>query len=269
MDLNSNEHIRWFKRKTKLVKTGCGKKYQIFEFLYDDSQIPIMSAWAKHFRNQYCLDSEIDILRPSNLSRKNYLLSHKFPDASAPPGPSIRSGDFGEILVADYLRFIRDYYVPSTRYRRKAIRNESVKGSDVVAFKFGRIASKDELIVYEVKASLSNGGENRMQEAVDHSMKDAIRIGEALQTMRERMYDSRDLDGFEKVARFQDQGERPFIQKYGAASVVNKKLHSIDLLEEVSTEKHEARDQLELLVIYADDFMDLAHSLYERAANEA
>jgi hypothetical protein len=56
--------------------------------------------------------------------------SLKFPDAHAAPGSSIRAGDFGEVLVADFVEYALNCRVPRTRYADTAIRNESTKGSD-------------------------------------------------------------------------------------------------------------------------------------------
>ena len=72
------------------------------------------------------------------LSRAEYLNSIKFPDRSTAPGPSIRAGDFGELLVADYLQYCLGYWVPGTGIWNKTIRNESTKGSDIIGFHFFR-----------------------------------------------------------------------------------------------------------------------------------
>lgn len=97
----------------------------------------ILSAWAKHFRNHYCLDSQIDALRKGTpRSRTGYLTQIKFPDAAQAPGPSIRAGDFAEVLVTDYVEFAMRLWVPRTRYDHKVARNESTKGTDIIGFKF-------------------------------------------------------------------------------------------------------------------------------------
>src|SRR6185437_4961816 len=131
----SSTHINWLVDTGEVIVTSDGEKVKVFELQHKNDQI-ILSAWANHFRNHYCLDEEIDILRNGTpFSRSEYLKSIKFPDQSAKPGPSIRSGDFGEILVADYLEFSLGYWVPRTRYANKTIRNESVKGCDILGFK--------------------------------------------------------------------------------------------------------------------------------------
>ena len=126
----TDQHMKWLQDTGSTIKTACGKIVNIFEFRHDVSDTRIMSAWARHFRNHYCVDDELEILKPDEMTTSEYLLELKFPHISEKPGPSIRAGDFAEILVADYLQFFRDYYVPRTRYDRKFIGNESSKGSD-------------------------------------------------------------------------------------------------------------------------------------------
>jgi len=150
-----------------------------------------LASWAAHFRQYYCLDSEIDELRRGyDLSRQDYLLEIVFPDAQATPGPSIRAGDFAEILVADYLQHLLGYHVPQWRYDEKIIRNESVKGADVIGFRLVGDAESplDELVVYEAKATLSGRERgNRLQDAIDDSAKDFnIRKAYSLNAMRRR-----------------------------------------------------------------------------------
>ena len=116
-----------------------------------------MSAWAKHFRQHYCEDALLDMLRQgTGLSRAEFLEQVKFPHASEAPGPSIRSGDFAEILIADYVEFKLGYWCPrELRYDMKWNRNESTKGCDVLGFKFvqpRRVSPADELFAFEAKA---------------------------------------------------------------------------------------------------------------------
>ena len=132
----SFEHMKWLVKSNQQLKTSDGKSVDIFEFRHvKDEQI--LSAWAKHFRNHYCLDSQIDSLRcGTEYSRAEYLNKIKFPDKSIAPGPSIRAGDFAEILAADYLEYILKHWVPRVRYSHKTVSNESTKGSDTFGFLF-------------------------------------------------------------------------------------------------------------------------------------
>ena len=206
------------------------------------------------------------------MTNSEYLLSLKFPDNSPGLGPSTRSGDFAEILVADYLAFLHDYYVPRTRYDRKIIGNESSKGSDVLGFKQKRKkpSKKDELIVYEVKTRLSEkNAKNTLQTAIDDSSKDETRLAESLNGIKQRLYDRKDYEGMDIISRFQKNVDHPYETKFGAAAVLTDSSCCVKTLAQASTHEHSYRAQLEMIVIRGPVLMSLVHGLYERAANEA
>ena len=124
-------HHNWFSDTGIELATTTGQVVKVIDFNHVNDVI-VLNVWAKHFRNQYIQDENIDEARtPMGLSRRDYLRDIKFPDAVA-PGASIRSGDFSEILVADYVQFVLDYSVPRTRYDAKLNRNTSPNGVDVI-----------------------------------------------------------------------------------------------------------------------------------------
>ena len=267
----TNHHLKWLEDTGEIITTACGKNVPIYTFNPIATDKVTMSAWAKHFRNHYCSDVEIDLLRPPEMSKTDYLLTQKFPNKQA-PGPSTKAGDFTEILVADYLHFLNNYYVPRTRYDRKTIGNESTKGSDVLAFKgeLDNPKKTDELLVYEVKATLSEGKpENRLQEAIDHSAKDEFRISESLNAAKQRLYDQRDFDRVRYISRFQNSLKKPYKTNYGAAAIVTSSRFCKTALAQSNSSAHPHKKNLELIVIHGEQFMAVANSLYERAANEA
>lgn len=268
----TNEHLTWLRDTGETIAISTGENVPVYEFAYDVANEAIMSHWARHFRNHYCSDAEIEILKPEGMTNSEYLLSLKFPDNSPGLGPSTRSGDFAEILVADYLTFLHDYYVPRTRYDRKMIGNESSKGSDVLGFKqkSETPSSKDELIIYEVKARLSeNSASNTLQTAIDDSSKDEARLAESLNGAKQRLYDRKDFAGMEIISRFQKNVDHPYKTKFGAAAVLTDSSCCVHTLAKSSAQEHSSRTQLEMLVIRGPELMSLVHSLYERAANEA
>lgn len=168
------KHIEWLVDTKQTLKTADGKNIKVFQFNHQQDD-KVLSAWAKHYRNHYCLDSEIDNLRQgTSYSRAEYLRKIKFPDGKVKPGPSIRAGDFGEILVADYLQYVMNYWVPRIRYCDKVVRNESTKGCDIIGFRIlneKRTSPKDTLVVYETKTKFSGSiPKNRLQDAVQDSM---------------------------------------------------------------------------------------------------
>lgn len=274
----TNQHLKWLEDTGEKIITVCGKEAPVYAFNPDMADEKTMSAWATHFRNHYCDDSEIDELRDgTGLTRTDYLLKTKLPVQKATEphektGPATRSGDFTEILVSDFLEFTLNYWVPRTRYEFKVNPNLSENGSDVIAFKYSSDGNpkKDELMIYEVKGSLTGTKPlNRLQTAVNDSNKDRFRIAESLNAIKQRLK----LKGLQKdvpkVQRFQNLGDRPYKEKYGAAAVLTNKMYSDVELSKTDTSGHVNHSSLSLLVIKGDALMDLVHFLYQRAAHEA
>lgn len=104
----------------------CGRKIAVWELSVKVGDA-LVSDWARHFRQSYCADGDIDLLR-LDLSRKDYLTTMVFPHATQKPGPSIRSGDFAELLISDFLEYVQGFWVPRYKYSDKASPNESVMG---------------------------------------------------------------------------------------------------------------------------------------------
>jgi hypothetical protein len=266
------DHLQWLRDTGDVIVTTCGKSAPVFEFRYDMTNDGILSRWARHFRNHYCLDTDLPHLKSPEQTNAEYLLSIKFPHASRKPGPSIRAGDFAEILVADYLQFLREYYVPRTRYDRKIIGNESSKGSDVIAFKQigANPQNDDELLIFEVKSGLSeNSSRNVLQTAITDSSKDEVRLAESLNGIKQRLFDKRDTAGVAVIDRFQRNIDAPYQRKFGASAVLTNTSYNSETLSASDSTNHIANADLELLVIRGESLMSLVHALYERAANEA
>ncbi|ENT8827796.1 DUF1837 domain-containing protein [Proteus mirabilis] len=268
----TKEHIKWLRDTGDVIPISTGENVPIYELIYDVLNNEVMSLWARHFRNHYCSDLEIEVLKPKEMTNSDYLLQLKFPDNSPGLGPSTRSGDFAEILVADYLEFLHDYYVPRTRYDRKIIGNESSKGSDVLGFKQKneKPSNKDELIIYEVKARLSeNKAQNTLQTAIDDSLKDEFRLAESLNGVKQRLYDRKDFTNMGIISRFQQNVDHPYKTKFGAAAVLTDSSCCVKTLAKASTHEYTSQTRLEMIVIKGSVLMSLVHTLYERAANEA
>jgi hypothetical protein len=219
------------------------------------------------------LDSEIDILKSgTGKTRKQYLLDIKFPDEKKRPGPSIRSGDFAEILIADYLEFICNYWVPRLRYLEKKIKNESVKGSDVIGFKITQseiFSPDDEMLIFEVKAALTKSNGNTLQRAVTASAKDEIRISESLNALKQKLVIRQKLQDAEKIGRFQNILDYPYQEKSGAVAVLDRSVFDKSNFTTTITSRHYNQDCLSLIVVKGEDMMPLVHNLYRRAADEA
>lgn len=250
-----------------ITETENEKSVDIYELVLPEDEV-ILNEWANHFRQNYCLDSEIDALRSGyDYTRTEYLERIKFPDRNDRLGRATRSGDFAELLIADYAEFVLDFFVPRTRYDRKINRNSSPQGSDMLAFKIGEsISSNDELLVFEVKAQSSETSpKNKLQEAIDHSKKDVKRIAESLNAANQRLIDKGEYQNAEIVQRFQNSTDRPYRKKFAAAAVHSTYSFEVELLNESTTDEH-ADPEMKLIVIYSNHLMETIHDLYRRAA---
>ena len=207
-------------KSPKHLTTSDGRRIDVWE-LSVPSTADYLSAWASLFRQHYCPDAEIDGLRAgTGLSRAEYLTQLIFPDRRAAPGPSIRAGDFAELLVADYVEHILRYWVPRDKYAEKASRDESVKGVDILGFSPSTTqppAPTDTLLAFEVKAQFS--GEKyagRLQTAIDDSSKDYLRRAITLNATKRRLLRVGQHDRALVVERFQNLSDRPYVYRSGA-----------------------------------------------------
>ena len=275
--MTSPPHIQWLRDSGKTLKTTAGQEIQILE-LQHQNDAAVLSAWAKHFREHYCLDTALDQARQgTGLSRKKYLEQFVFPDQS-PLGPSTRAGDFAEILVADYFEFLDGWRVPRTRYRHKAIPNESTKGTDILAFLLTKktdldkrvYSTRDVLMSIEVKAQFSGKKAGaRLQEAVNDSAKDQFRKALSLNAMKMRLLAGGDLANVKLVERFQNVADRPYQTRYTAAAFHCTCNYQSSAVMGVDISKHPDKDNLALLLVKGSEMMQLVNRLYEVAANEA
>ncbi|OTG65545.1 Hachiman antiphage defense system protein HamA [Acinetobacter silvestris] len=267
------DHLSFLKKCSHQLRTSDGHNIEIWELmvpLNDD-----LSSWAKHFRQCYCIDEEIDILRDgTGLSRADYLEQLVFPDKSLAPGPSIRAGDFAELLVADFLEFNLQYWVPRGKFAEKESRNESAKGVDILGIKVDDINKQsinDTLITFEVKAQLTNKKyANRLQNAVDDSSKDFLRQAATLNAIKRRLNRSQQNEQVLIVQRFQNPADHPYTYLSGAAAILSDMAYDeIALNTETKVNEHLNIANLQLIVIRGNNLMKFVHALYERAANEA
>lgn len=267
-------HVTQWLNQIASISTNEHRTIECYELRHQQDQA-ILSAWAKHFREQYCPDSVIDDLRSgTNLSRKEYLLQRIFPDQTQAPGPSVRAGDFGELLVADFLEFSLNYWVPRVRMESKAVRNESVKGCDVIGLRIqnpnGPDSPNDELAIYECKAGMTQTNENRLQSAINDSFKDQLRKAESLNFIKRRLKEKQNQQ-WKKVERFQNPEDHPYIETNGAVAILSSnvftQLHAS--INATTGNAHPNATRLKLLVIHGIDLMTFVHALYARAADEA
>lgn len=259
-------YLNGLSQKDSII-TNEGKKVEIYELCINDNE-EVLNEWANHFRKQYCDDNILDILvEGTGMSKQEWLLKNKFPSDKIVPGPSTRAGDFGELLIADYIEYIYSYYVPRTKYSNKINPNTSPQGSDVIGLKTGeKESANDELYVIEVKTRASNciESESRLQKAIDDSSKDIERLAFSLSSIKQRLIELNRNEESKIVQRFQNGVDRPFKTKFGATAIYTTKMLDTEKIKQIkiSIEK----DSMTLFVIYIDDLMNFIHELYRRAS---
>lgn len=267
------DHLSFLKKSSDKLQTSDNHDIEVWDLKVcpDDN----LTNWAKHFRECYCIDEEIDILRQgTGFSRADFLEQLVFPDKNLAPGPSIRAGDFAELLIADYLEFNHQYWVPRGKFAEKESRNESAKGVDILGIKVADITKtsiNDTLITFEVKAQLTNKRyAKRLQTAIDDSSKDFLRQAATLYAIKRRLIHSQQNEKVPFVQRFQNPTDYPYRYLSGAAAVLSDKAYDeLALSTETIVSNHLNIVNLQLIVIRGNDLMKFVHALYERAANEA
>jgi hypothetical protein len=263
-------HLIWFQDSGRTATTADGSVVSIWEFNYEKDD-EAMSAWATHFRQHYCRDAELpDLVSGTGKTNSEFLLEMKFPDKAPGLGPAARSGDFSEILVADYLEYILGYWCPREhRYEGRKNPNVSDPGTDIVGFRFsGHVEPTDELFTMETKAGLRPTKENKLQTAIDDSGKDLLRDAATLSAIKQRLL-LKDRAEAMVVERFQNPVDKPFTRLCGASAVLDVDVLAKMDIDSSDASKHPQKDNLKLIVIKGTSMMDLVHALYERAANEA
>lgn len=258
-------HCSWFETASQILKTKDCKEVRVVRFNHVDDE-PVLREWALRFRKHYCSDEDLAKLSEAmGMSPSDYLKEIKFPHRTTAPGPSIRSGDFSEILIADYIEFLMNYTVPRTRYDRKDIGNSSTKSVDIIGFKTeGLHSDKDELITCEVKATLTNQNLNALQEAIDHSKKDfETRLPFALNATYLRLQERAEIELANMLKRFMNKTADPYVEITGAALICSDDCWDDRIVTEVDA-SHPNKETV-ILVFVGTDLMGLAHRLYETA----
>jgi hypothetical protein len=259
-------HCEWFEDTDTVLQTSDGKSIRVVRFNHIEDAA-VLTEWAFHFRKHYCSDEDLDANATAmGMTRAEYLRDIKFPGPTA-PGPSIKSGDFSEILVADYIQYLLGYVVPRTRYDRKDTRDTSSKAVDVIGFKYlepTQSSPDDELITCEVKGALTAPANNSMQHAIDGSKLDfAVRLPLALNAAYQRLRDREDLETANALERFMNRTVRPYKNISSAAFMCCDAGWRPELATDADATH--PNPNFQMIVFLGPDLMTLANRLYEHA----
>lgn len=258
----------------KELISDAGRKVKVYELCSDIKNGEVLNNWAAGLRDYYIEENLIEpLLSGMGMTKKEYLEKNIFPSPIIRPGPSTMSGEFGEILVHDFIRFKKNYQISKLRYRDKINPNMPMSGSDVIGYKMVNLKKpnkKDSLFVGEVKTRASNNtvsiSSNPLSDALKDSLKDKERIGESLNAEKRRLLMAKRNEEADIVQRFQNKTDNPYNIEFSAIAIFNKNKYSEKLILEVINSTEIKEETKNILVIYSADLMDFLKELYRRAS---
>ena len=259
----------------KSIPYSSGKEIQVYKLNNELLADSILNSWASGLRNNYVEEILLEsLVRGTGLTQKEFLEKNIFPNHQNKLGASTMSGEFGEILVYDYLNFVLKHYITRTRYLEKVNPDMPVSGSDVIGYKVENInkpSKSDHLIVAEVKTRSSKvGNKNRscektVKDAIEHSIKDRVRIGEPLNAEKRRLLNRSRNDEAKIVERFQNKTDNPFTLDFFAVAVLDNELYSDQVVLDVVNSQHENIKSTNILIIHSKELKLFLRDLYRRA----
>lgn len=260
-------YIDWFVEETGIrIKENIPLKCYKVDYKDDED---ILDEWALHIRRNYIEDDELKEDADLNeMSVDQYLREYIIPQETEHLGPTARSADIAEILVADLLEFIMGYTVPRFKLKNRSGKNNSQQGTDVIAYKYKNTdkspSNKDELIAAEVKASLSNNQYTPLENAIIDSHKDEHRLARSINYCRKRLNELGKVSEANEVKRFLFKPDNNYKITYAAAGISSRQ--DVDDVIELSVagEELEIRNGEEIFYIHGERLMELTHNIYER-----
>lgn len=238
--------------------------------------IELITDWAKSFRHKYISDE--DLLEGMKDIGENEPIDF-LKEMIYPENKKFQSGDFGEILVAEYLMYTEDFWVPtlSLRYSEKSNKEESTKGSDIIAIRFDQDpaheSAYDLLCIGEVKTGSTGTIRERLQTAIIDSNKDSIQLLSAkrgsvglnavkLKIKHRVPMENQDGYSYREIARFENPIERPYQTQYVAAAVVDQKHLNQNTVKKVVTKESQHVDSLRMIAVGVSNIQKLIDALY-------
>ena len=261
----------------KSIPYSSGEEIQVYKLnseLLDDNNL---NNWALGLRDNYIEEILLDpLVKGTGLTKREFLEKNIFPSHQNRLGASTMSGEFGEILVYDYINFTLKHYVTRTRYLEKVNPDMPVSGSDVIGYQVKNIdkpSRTDHLIVAEVKTRSSKSGnkqslcEKTVKDAIEHSVKDRVRLGESLNAEKRRLFNRSRIEEAKIVERFQNKTDNPFTIDFFAVAVLDSDLYSDQVVLDVVNSQHENVKSTSILIIHSKELMRFLRDLYRRACS--
>ena len=267
VSMDRPKYIDWVIEESGIcIKDGLPIKCYKINYSQDDS---ILDDWALHIRRHYVSDEalaeDVDVL---GMELEDYLREYIIPQKYETLGATVRSGDIAEIIVADLLEFIKGYSVPRYKQINRSGKNNSEHGTDVIAYRFEKAdktpSRRDELIAAEVKAKLTDESYDPIENAVNHSKKDTMRLARTINHCRKKLQELGLNSESQEVTRFLLKPEYDFQVKYIAAGLSSRETVEKEIKLSVSADELCIGINREIYYIHGKELMSLAHNIYER-----
>ena len=268
------DNSKYFKFDRSLLSKN-GNKIDVFRLNNDLLDDNTLNDWASGLRDNYVEENLLEsLVEGTGLTQKEFLEKNIFPNHRNKIGASTMSGEFGEILVYDYINFVLKYYVTRTRYLEKVNPDMPVPGSDVIGYHVKNIdnpCKTDHLIVAEVKTRSSNSGnkkslcEKTVKDAIEHSVKDRVRLGESLNAEKRRLFNRFRIEEAKIVERFQNKTDKPFIIDFFAVAVLDSDFYLEQVILDVVNSQYENVETTSILIIHSKELLIFLRDLYKRA----
>jgi hypothetical protein len=258
MRFSRPQYIDRFQKSTVPVQLGSGEfvnVYSIAAGLTDTEK----NEWAKHILAHYI--STADIAKGARITGKTeqeYIQKFVLPTAGKD-----KSGEFGEIIFADFIEYILGFTVPRFKQYGK-YPNNPTQGVDIIAYKADATNSTNDTVLYgEIKSYLSERSFPILQKAIDEiTGRDDEKFSLALEIMRLALERRGDEAESKEVERYSNPAENPCkrIKSAGLITLAN----ACETNDFVGV-KISAGNTIETHVIYATDIWTLAQDLWRRA----
>lgn len=265
--MDKPQYIKWFIEENE-IKIKDNIPIKCYKINYEENE-DILNDWALHIRRNYIEDEDLrESASINEMSIEKYLYKYIIPQKHEYLGPSARSADITEILVADLLEFIFNYSVPRYKLINRSGKNNSQQGTDVIAYKYKNADkspnNKDELIAAEVKARLSIEEYTPLENAIKDSKKDQIRLARTIDYCRKRLKELGKTQESKEITRFLQKSDNNYKLIFAAVGISSHE--NVDKVIElsVSGEELEIKKDDKIFYIHGKDLMRLAHNIYER-----
>lgn len=271
MFFNNSQYFEFDKE----IISSNGTKVKIYKLNNEILDEEALNKWAYGMRNNYVEEHLLEsLIAGTGLTKKQYLEQNIFPNPKNSQGAATMSGEFGELLVYDYINFVLKYYVSRTRYFEKINPDMPLSGTDVIGYKFKNIykpSIKDQLLVAEVKTRSSKAGRkmsleyNPLGKAIIDSEKDRVRIAESLNAEKRRLLTRNRFDEAKIVERFQNKTDTPFFLNLYAVAVLDSDLYSEQFVLDVINEMKKKIIDKNILIIHSTELKTFLRDIYRRA----